>query len=186
MFDERTVKAYRSITAPPELKARVLARAESEKAVQLKNRKKMPRTLRQLSAAAACLVLIVGVWAASRESGRGLGITADAVVLEASADQELLRAAAEEPVTVKVEISRKAELSCGEGELLVQEKGDAAPVNQGQSCRVGKNTTVLWQIPAADAEESYALTLSCGSETRTLTLLYDTAENCWAVSFAEE
>jgi len=184
MFDERTVHAYRSITAPPELKEKVLAQAKSEKTVPF-NKKKTTRWVRQLSTAAACLVLMVGVWAASRESGSGAELSVNAVVMAAESENSLVRIAAEEPLSVKLEISCESELSCSEGELLVQGEDDLAPVNHGASCRATEKALVFWEIPAADPTETYELTLTGENTTLVITLMYDTAENCWTVSYAE-
>lgn len=185
MFDKRTVEAYRSMTAPPELKAKVLAQAKSEKTVPFKIQKATSRMIRRISAAAACLVLALGVWAATRETGGRWQADISAVVISETAEQGLIRMAAEEPVTVKLEISRAAELACDEGELLVQEQENITPASRGQNCRAAENALVLWQIPAADTTKTYTMILSDEADTVTLTLSYKTAEDCWTVSFAE-
>lgn len=182
MFDERTVNAYRSVTAPPALKEKLLAQQESVKTVKYK--KKTPHLVRQLSAAAACLVLIVGVWAATREQG-SLESGIHATVL-AEDVQGLARVAGTDLVTVelKLDFPGEADLSCEAGELLVQEKEDITPVNRGSAWRTDGSALVLWQVPALDMAQAYEMTVNSGNETVSVLLSYDTAKNCWAVSFA--
>ena len=185
MFDERALNAYRSVTAPPELRDKVLSQAKSKKTIPFNNKKKTTRMVRQISAAAACLVLLAGVWTMGRGNGDTAEMNVNAVVVTETADQGAIRMATEEPVTVKLEISCEAELNCEAGELLVQGKDDITPVECGQTCRAEKNAVVLWQIPDADAAEAYELTLSGENNSVSVTLLYDTARNCWTVSYAE-
>ena len=182
MFDERTVNAYRSVTAPSTLKEKVLARQESVKTVKYK--KKTSHLVRQLSAAAACLVLIVGVWSVTREQGSlESGIHATVLVEDA---QEMIRTADAVPVTVelKLDLTGEAELTCKAGELLVQGKDDISPVNRGSEWRTDGSAVVLWQVPALDTVQTYEMTVNGENETVSILLSYDAAENCWAVSFA--
>ena len=184
MFDERTVSAYRAVKAPSHLKEKVLAQQNSVKTV--KHKKKTSKTLRQLSAAAACLLLIAGVWTATREqSGFESGIHATVLTEDA---QGVARMAATEPVSVelKLDFSGEVKLACKDGELLVQEKDDVAPVNRGSEWYADGRALVLWQVPAIDMAHTYEMTVESQNENVTVLLSYDTAGNCWAVSFAEK
>ena len=186
MFDERAVSAYRSITAPSELKEKVMAAQKSAKTAEEQKKRKTLRLTRQLAAAAACLVLMVGAWSMTREQGSlESGIHATVVADEG---QGMVRMAELGPVTVElnVEFPKGAQLTCREGELLVQGEEDIAPVSRGSAWRVDGEALVLWQVPAFDTTQTFELTVDAETESVTVVLSYDTAENCWAVSFAEE
>ncbi len=186
MFDERAVSAYRSITAPSELKEKVMAAQKSAKTAENKNQRKTLRLTRQLSAVAACLVLMVGAWSMTREQGSlESGIHAAVLTDEA---QGMIRMAEIGPVTVElnVEFPEGALLSCREGELLVQGEEDITPISRGSEWRVDRDALVLWQVPAFDTAQTFELTVDAETGSVTVVLSYDTAENCWAVSFAEE
>ncbi|MBR4869259.1 MAG: hypothetical protein IKU12_00590, partial [Oscillospiraceae bacterium] len=186
MFDERAVSAYRSITAPSELKEKVMAAQKSAKTAEEQKKRKTLRLTRQLSAAAACLVLMVGVWSMTREQGSlESGIRAEVVDYETPG---MVRMAEIGPVTVKlnVEFPEGAQLSCREGELLVQGEEDLTLISRGSAWRVDGDALVLWQVPAFDTAQTFELTVDAETGSVTVVLSYDTAENCWAVSFAEE
>jgi len=186
MFDERTVNAYRAITAPSDLKEKVLAQQKSEKTVDVKKKRKTARMIRQVSAAAACFVLLAGVWSVTREQG-GLenGIHATVVAEDAG---DMIRTVDAGPVTVELEVEfpEGAQFTCREGELLVQGREDVTPVNRGSAWHVEGDALVLWQVPALDTAQTFELTVDAENQSLTVVLSYDTAENCWAVSFAEE
>ena len=186
MFDERTVNAYRAITAPSDLKEKVMTQQKSEKTVEIKKKRKTARMIRQVSAAAACLVLLAGVWSVTREQG-GLenGIHATVVAEDAG---DMIRTVDSGPVTVELnlEFPEGAQLTCGEGELLVQTDEDITPVSRGSAWRVEGKALLIWQVPALDTMQTFELTVDAENQSLTVVLSYDTAENCWAVSFAEE
>ena len=184
MFDERAVSAYRSITAPSDLKEKVLAQQKSAKAVKEQQKRKKLRLTRQLSAAAACLVLMVGAWSMTRERG-GLESGIHATVLADEA-QGMVRMAGADPVTVELNMDfpEGALFTCRDGELLVQGEDDITPVSRGNAWRTEGKALVLWQVPAFDTAQTFELTVDAETESVTVVLSYDTEKDCWAVSFA--
>ena len=185
MFDERAVSAYRSITAPSDLKEKVLAQQKSAKAVKEQQKRKKLRLTRQLSAAAACLVLMVGAWSMTREQG-GLESGIHATVLADEA-QGMVRMAGADPVTVELNMDfpEGALFTCRDGELLVQGEDDITPVSRGNAWRIEGKALVLWQVPAFETAQIFELTVNAETESVTVVLSYDTEKSCWAVSFAE-
>ena len=186
MFDERAVSAYRSITAPSDLKEKVLAQQKSAKAVKEQQKRKKLRLTRQLSAVAACLVLMIGSWSMTREQG-GLESGIHATVLADEA-QGMVRMAGADPVTVELnmDLPEGAFFTCRDGELLVQGEGDITPVSRGNAWRTEEGEAlVLWQGPAFDTAQIFELTVDAETESVTVVLSYDTEKSCWAVSFAE-
>ena len=184
MFDERAVSAYRSITAPSDLKEKVLAQQKSAKAVKEQQKRKKLRLTRQLSAAAACLVLMVGAWSMTREQdGLESGIHATVLADEA---QGMVRMAGVDPVTVELNMDfpEGALFTCRDGELLVQGEDDITPVSRGNAWRTEGKALVLWQVPAFDTAQTFELTVDAETESVTVVLSYDTEKDCWAVSFA--
>ena len=180
MFSESQKTAYQSVTAPSELREKVLRMAREAPAKEVVGKRPARRWM--ASAVAACLVLVASVSFLPRGGDvtlrvDGLSLTETATPISASAPMAA-RSLASMCLPVTVETEEEAKLLVSHGELLA-EKGEAV------STAAPGETTVYWSIGGVDTNERYTLSV-CGDKTTVLTLAFDAEEGCWTAFAVKE
>lgn len=183
MFDEKEIKAYQSISAPDELRERVLSVGNSSA------RRNIQHRVRAFAAMAAGLILLVGlpVYVLRNISEpeillRGELLTADvisivdesAVPAEASA-----RSTPTFSVPLELELKRETEISVTEGVMRVTDPETGELLYTGTEFTSKGNVIVNWSTVVPDEKHTYYMTLKDGINSSEVILSYD---GYWTIS----
>lgn len=161
MFKEQELNTYRSICAPEELYAKVMAAQKPQRHWQ--------RYATGL--AAACLVLALGAGFFFR--GGSPDITVNGQPLESTVVYYELSAATEMrtspviTVPVELELPRNAKVTVTEGQLSVNGLGG------GKTLMASASMTLLWEIPREGETLSCEMHIDDGKAVTTLSLTYE-------------
>lgn len=181
MFTEAQKTAYQNMTAPTELRGKVLEMARTAPAKSVE--RKLPVRRWMSTAVAACLMLVVGVSALLPRSGDvtlrldGMPVTETATPFSANTPMTA-RAIASMCLPVTVETEEDAEISVSYGQLLAEDGTEVSAVSAGA-------TTLYWAISPVDTKEEYTLRVG-GAKSTCMKLAFDAEENCWTVFAAKE
>ena len=181
MFTEAQKTAYQNMTAPTELRSRVLEMAKAAPAKPSVSKRAVRHWMS--AAVAACLVLVIGTSVLlNRDSDvtlllDGMSVTETAAAFSASTPMTA-RAIASMCLPVTVETDEDAELSVSCGQLLAEDGAEVTAVHAGE-------TTLYWAISPVDTNETYELRLH-GDTVTCMTLAFDAEENCWTAFAAKE
>lgn len=181
MFTEEQKTAYQNMTAPAELREKVLEMAKTAPAKPVE--RKRPARKWMSTAVAACLVVVVGATMLLPRGGNvtlrmdGVEVTETATAFSANMPMTA-RAIASMCLPVTVETEWDAEISVSCGQVLAEDGTEVSVVSAGE-------TTLYWAISPVDANEEYTLRV-CGEKSTCMTLAFDAEENCWTVFAAKE
>lgn len=178
MFSENQIKAYKSISAPDELRQKILGMEKTEKKSGFKMRNI------GIYAAAACLVLVVslsGLFGGNdfTASLGGQEIGKDAVAVQPDSGIAMLdaRAASELSLDIEVETDQAAEVTVSAGSVQISDY-DTGEVKENAEAS-GKNI-VRWTIINADENETYEMRFDFNRGKSTEIILeYDREAMCW-------
>lgn len=189
MFDEKETRAYRSISAPADLRERVL----SSNAGALSARRNFSGMLRMASSAAACLVLVIvlSVFTVGNFGDVSVSVSGETLLPESSASVypehgvAPLRAQPTEKsmdpsvsFPIALTFSEKTEISVSEGEMKMTTDGE---VSFGTVLTADGYTLIEWYINPDDTENAFVMTLRGALKSETLTLAYDGTADIWTV-----
>lgn len=184
MSDKGFMSEYKSIKAPEELYDRIL---NADKKTQKNN----ILMFRRISASAAALA-IIAVTAFVVMSGNSspeiyVGaeqLTGEVALTENGTDKIMI---ARTGNTVKCEFSLKLKkesvLIISEGYLF--DENDGIILEAGEEKSFSDKLTVRWEIPFADTQKEYYLTLSDGKREYSVKMYFDSTDGNWAVSLTE-
>lgn len=178
MFSENQIKEYKSISAPEELRQKVLSMKKAEKKQAFKVRNI------GIYAAAACLVLVIslsGVFGGNDFSAsfNGQKLDSGAVTVQTDSGIAMLdaRSLDELSVDIEIETSKNAEIEVSDGSIQISDT-ETGEVSDNTSFK-GKKI-VRWTIANADESETYEMTVTFkNGKTETITLEYDRQAQCW-------
>ncbi|MBR6678020.1 MAG: hypothetical protein IKL23_04760 [Oscillospiraceae bacterium] len=168
------------MTAPAELRGKVLEMARSAPAKSVERKRPIRRWM--TTAVAACLILVASV-SLLPQGGNvtlrmdGVEVTEGATAFSANTPMTA-RAIASMCLPVTVETEEAAELTVSHGQLLAEDGTEVNAVSAG-------TTTLYWAISPVDTHEEYILRVS-GRKITCMTLAFDAEENCWTVSATKE
>lgn len=167
MFNKAEAAAYQSITAPAELRDKVLEAAQKAEKFRLVSRQKH---IRAISSVAACLLLAVAIFvypfvAQNKITVNGDKLTSSGIVLNLNQPVAASTRSADS-VTVEINVSAK--------------NIDDVAVSHG-SVESGENTTLVWVLELTDTDAEPTLTFSKNNRIHTVTLKFDTADELWKV-----
>ena len=180
MFTEVQKTAYQNMTAPAELRGKVLEMARSAPAKPVERKQPIRRWM--TTAVAACLILVASV-SLLPQGGNvtlrmdGVEVTERATAFSANTPMTA-RAIASMCLPVTVETETAAELQVSHGALMAEDGTEVNAVDAGA-------TTLYWAIQNLSTDEEYLLTVQ-GDDTTLMTLAFDAEENCWTVSATKE
>ena len=181
MFTEAQKTAYQNMTAPTELRSKVLEMAKSAPAKPVERKRPVRRWMSTV--VAACLVLVVSATMLLDRGSDvalqldGMPVTETAAAFSASTPMTA-RAIASMCLPVTVETEEDAEISVSHGQLLAEDGTEVSALSAG-------TTTLYWAISPVDTNEEYTLRVG-GEKITCMTLAFDAEENCWTVFAAKE
>lgn len=174
MFNEKQTNAYKNITAPLELRERVL---NTEKQPTVSGKTSSLKVIRNITTIAACVCLIVAVGFGLNSDKsltvamNGTGLSQEAKLLNTSrAAYSVAQAEEKEVLEIPLEIthSGEADITANDGTILNSSDED------------GK-MSIIWQINA-DREKEYTLEIESEKDSCTVMLIFNNAENSWEIS----
>lgn len=182
MFDQKQSAAFRSITAPDELREKILAMEQGTK--------RKPHIIISICTAAACLLLIAAIPLLNRTLQRnpvfyvnGTTIESDAVLLTESGEAAPIMARAVPKYTAEIsaEFPKKTVLTVSEGNMELINPDSTGVISSGTECTVDGEVLIRWSvdIPVNDAE--YYLTADTKGEIQKFVLYYDFGKSAWYI-----
>lgn len=184
MFEKREIEAYKSITAPDELRERVLSADYSVA------RRSIQHKIGALVAMAACMILIVGLpMYVLRSSAKpeillhGEPLTADGIaIIEESAVPAEASARSTPTFSVQLELELKCEteISVTEGIITVTDPETLERLYTGTEFTSDSDViTINWSTEVPGDSTTYYMTLKDGINNSEIILSYD---GCWTIS----
>ncbi len=192
MFDSKEIEAYRAISAPADLRQKVLSSCTEE----MKPARNFSRMIRTVSTLAACLVLVtcfsvmaLGNFFEANVFVSGEMVTSEEMQLLFTEDVTPLsldaRAFSHLEVPMTLEMRGKAEITVSDGILLILDDMTdevLANVLPGTAYKTGKNITGIWTVVSADAEQkSFEMTIKSLFNTEVITLTYEETTGEWVI-----
>lgn len=185
MFDKKQTDAFRSITAPKELRERVLA-MEQEKPRHSK------RLVMSISSAAACLLLIAAVPLLLQSQQKNPVFSVNGAVIEDEAlllseDNSSVMAASARTVqkytaVISAEFPQKTTLTVSDGSLELTSPETNEIIGYGAECTAEDNVLIRWNVDLPTEDAQYYLTADADGTEQTFRLYYESASNLWYIS----
>lgn len=184
MFDKKEIEAYKSITAPDELRERVFSTA-------VKDNSEAKRIIQhRIGAAAAGLIILVGLPVYMLRSSAkpeillfGDPLTADGIaIIEESAvpAEASARSTPTFSVRLELELKCKTEISVTEGIMTVTDPETCELLYTGTEFTAESDMfTVNWSTDVPDDSTTYYMTLKDGINNSEVILSYD---GYWSIS----
>ena len=182
MFDEKQTNAYKNITAPLELRERVL-NAEKQPTVSGKTSSLKP--LRNIAALAACVCLIVAAGIIFNTNNsvsvsmNGTSLSVNEVALN-TARAAYSTAAANEKETLEIPLeltlTGKTSITANDGVILNSSYEECCEQTFNEETK-----SIIWMLNA-DREKEYTLEIASENDSCTVMLIFNNAENLWKIS----
>lgn len=182
MFDQKQTAAFQSITAPDELREKILAMEQGSK--------RKPHIIISICAA-ACLLLLVAIPLSGRLLQKnpvfyanGTIIESDAMLLSESGGASMATFARSVPkytAEISAEFPEKTVLTVSDGTMELVSPDSTEVIGGGTECTAKGNFLIRWtvDIPTSDAE--YYLTADTKGGTRKYLLYYDFGKKAWYI-----
>lgn len=182
MFNEKQINTYKNISAPRELRERVL---NAEKQPTVSGNTSSLKAIRNISLIAACLAIIVtsvyffnsketvSVFVNGSDLSKGFSIVENshsAYALAQANETENLE------ICLDLYLQQKSQISVNDGILLNYETKTVSLEN---------NTQIVWSLQA-DREKEYFLEIASEKNTCTVMLIFDNTENYWKIFCSEQ
>lgn len=179
MFGEEQVKQYRSITAPAEMRDRVLNSAKKQK-------KNIPARVYEFAGFAACLAVIIAVSLVLGSFGgttveiNGQVLTAEPAVLPVTASAVSARTMS--GITLDADLEKSSTITVSEGQFYVF---DSKTGQRLERHTFNKEVTIIWDILPTDTEAAYTLTIENSRGVTEVSLLFNEAAG-WQICCIEK
>ena len=192
MFDEKEIKAYRELSAPANLRERVL----SSPADVSSARRNFSGMLRMASSAAACLVLVIvlSVFAVGKFGDVSVSVSGESILPEHSASvypEHGIAPLSAQPkgksitpsvsFPIALTLSDKTEISVSHGEM----KTEDGTVSFGTVLTAEDEILIHWFINPDDTKNAFVMTLRGALKSETLTLANNETTDSWTLSRGE-
>lgn len=167
MFSEEQIKQYRNITAPQEMRDRVLNSTK-------KQRKAKPAKIYEFAGFAACLAVIVAVSLVLGSFGgttvaiNGQVLTDKPAVLPVTAAAASARVAS--GITLNADLGSSSTITVSEGQVYVFDSKTGLQLDRHT---FNKEVTIIWDILPTDTETSYTLTIENSRGVTEVSLLFN-------------
>ena len=168
MFEQNQIKAWRSVTAPADLRERVMAAAGAETAS-----KKTAIPLRKYLAAAACAAIVL--------FGAFAGYTQSAFTVDSAPPSQAMSVAARQvspsdAVEFELDARRSTTVTVSSGTAQVLDENGVL-LASGSSVSAKGKVTLRWSIGSEENEQT--LRLESGLKSKKVTLAYDPLSASW-------
>ncbi len=185
MFDQKQTDAFRSITAPEELRERVFA-------MEQKKPRNSRRLIMSISSAAACLLLVAAIPLFGKTpqknpvfSVNGTTIAEEAILL--SEENSGVMAASARTVqkytaVISAEFPTDTTLAVSEGIMELTSIDSTGIIGSGAECKAKGNVLIRWTVDIPTENAQYYLTADTDGKEQTFKLYYDSASNLWYIS----
>lgn len=163
MFSEDQIKQYKRITAPSEMRERVLT------SVTVQNKKRRTHVYRY-AGIAACLVLIIAISLVFNSMGSvnvysdGQVITENGVPVYSAVSAMSARGLF--GISLEAELDGKTVISATEGDVYVNGQLSSGEID-------AEKVSIVWDIVPTDTERTYVLTFKNSRGTTEVTLLFN-------------
>ena len=169
MFDKKTVDAYRSISAPDELKEKVMASCLVEKTSE---KRSFFGNMRMYATLAACFVLVivfsvfaVGNFGDLSVSVYGKTLTSESMVLSDSEIEPIAysvepRTLGRTNVPVELEVSGETAISVSEGMMKVYDAKTEEELYAGTEFTAVEDVLIHWTVDADEAAKHFEMTIN--------------------------
>lgn len=187
---KKTVDAYKQITAPDELKEKVMASCLVDKASEKRN---FFGTVRMYATLAACFVLVivfsvfaVGNFGDLSISVYGKTLTSESVVLSDSEIAPLAysvepRAIGRTSVPVEIEVSSETEISVSGGQMKVCDAKTEEELYSGTEFTAKGNVLIHWIVDADEAAKHFEMTVNGRKKGYVILLDFDENAKQWTI-----
>ena len=192
MFDKKEVEAYQNISAPDDLRERVLSACE---AVQPRKRS-LAEAVRMLSALAACFVLVavfsvfaIGNFGTFSVSVDGKTLTENRITLaanECDVAPLAMRMLSGKEVPLLFTLSEETEFSVSGGTMRMFDPETNALLASGSTLVAENDVMIRWTV-LAEADEtnrenvSFEMMVCSGKKSYTVVLAFDEDAQVWTV-----
>ncbi len=184
MFDQKQTDAFRSITAPMELKEKVLA-------LEQKKPRNNRRIIMSLSSAAACLLLVAAIPLLNKIpqknpvfSVNGTAIGSEALLLTEN-NSGVMTAAARTVQKYTAVISAKfptnTVITVSDGSLELTDTDTNEIIGFGTECTAEGDTTIRWTVDIPTENAQYYLTADTDGKEKTFEMYYESATSAWYI-----
>lgn len=192
MFDNKEIEAYRKISAPADLREKVLSSCTEE----MKPARNVSRMIRTVSTLAACLILVIcfSVMALGHFSETEIFIsgemlthenekTLSASVTPATYEVRTLSPTVEVPITLTTKGNAKISVSNGVLCVLNRENGEVlATVSSGTVYETAKDAAFVWVVSADTEQKNFEMTVKRLFNTEIIKLTYEETTGEWMIS----
>ncbi len=184
MFDQKQTDAFRSITAPMELKEKVLA-------LEQKKPRNNRRIIMSLSSAAACLLLIVAIPLLGRIpqknpvfSVNGTAIGNESLLL--SENNSGVMAASARTIqkytaVISAEFPASTVITVSDGSLELTDTDTNDFIGGGAECTAEGNTIIRWTVDIPTENAQYYMTTDTDGKEKTFKMYYESATSAWYI-----
>ena len=184
MFDSEQTDAFRSISAPMELKEKVLA-------LEQKKPHNNRRIILSISSAAACLLLVAAIPLLSRLPQKnpaftvnGTAIGSDALLLNEN-NSGIMAASARTVQKYMAEISAEfpenTVITVSDGSLELTDTDTNEFISSGAECTAKGNITIRWIVDLPTENTQYYLTTDTDGKKMTFEMYYESASGAWYI-----
>lgn len=192
MFDKKEIEAYQNISAPDDLRERVLSACEEGGS----GKRGFAGMVRMLSALAACFVLVavfsvfaIGNFGTFSVSVDGKTLTENGMTLAANEGDVAplaMRMLSGKEVPLLFTLSEKTEFSVSGGTMRMFDPETNALLASGSTLVAENDVMIRWTVLAeADETEnavlSFEMTVRRGKKSDTVLLTYDAASQDWTI-----
>ncbi len=182
MFDKKQTNAYKNITAPLELRERVL---NTEKQPTVSGKTSSLRVLSNVAALAACFVLVVAAGFIFNTndslsvSVNGINLSLNEAALNtARASYSVATANEKEALEIPLELTLtgKTKITANDGVILNSFYEECSEQTFNKETK-----SIIWKLNA-DREKEYTLEIESEKDLCTVMLIFNNAENLWKIS----
>ncbi len=191
MFDKKTVDAYQKITAPDDLKEKVLASCLAAKEPEKRN---WMKSMRLISSLAACLILAVAfsIFAVKNfgevsVSVGGRTLMSDPVELSEFNISPALysvesRVAYRTSVPVEVSITDETQISVSGGMMKICDAKTGEKLYTGSEFTAESDVVIDWTVETETDEKQFEMLIDGQKKTYILVLSWDDDTGCWTIA----
>lgn len=187
MFDKKTIDAYRSISAPDELKQKVLASCTSD----IPRQRSFMGNIRIFATLAACFVLVimlsvfaVGDFGDLSVSVRGMTLSSEPVNLITQRSAIVaygMDSYAKTSVPVEVAVNSNTELTVTGGMMRACKMDTEEEYDSGTKLLIDSDTLIYWDVESSAAESHFEMTVTGQKKSYRIILDYDQYKKTWSI-----